>query len=51
VVRLLEVSGLSVGLIAGRAGLAAGASPRRHLRVAIGVASQTYRRTFEAVAR
>ncbi|MFF5189276.1 GlxA family transcriptional regulator [Streptomyces sp. NPDC000345] len=44
---LLEASDLSVDQIAGRVGFATGASLRQHLRAAIGVSPQTYRRTFQ----
>ncbi|MFF0160907.1 GlxA family transcriptional regulator [Streptomyces sp. NPDC005263] len=48
--QLLEASDLSVDQIAGQVGFATGASLRQHLRAAIGVAPQTYRRTFKATA-
>ncbi|MEU0073984.1 helix-turn-helix domain-containing protein [Streptomyces sp. NPDC006332] len=47
---LLEASDLSVDQIAGQVGFATAASLRQHLRAAIGVAPQTYRRTFKASA-
>ncbi|MEV2212167.1 helix-turn-helix domain-containing protein [Streptomyces sp. NPDC050997] len=48
---LLEASDLSVDQVAGRVGFATGASLRQHLRAAIGVSPQTYRRTFKEAAR
>lgn len=46
--RLLEVTDLPVDRIAAEAGLGTGASLRRHLAAAIGVAPLAYRQTFRA---
>ncbi|MER5932909.1 helix-turn-helix domain-containing protein [Streptomyces sp. NPDC002054] len=48
--RLLEVTDLPVDRIAAEAGLGTGASLRRHLAAAIGVAPLAYRQTFRAKA-
>ncbi|MEV8534458.1 helix-turn-helix domain-containing protein [Streptomyces sp. NPDC051211] len=48
--RLLEVTDLPVDRIAAEAGLGTGASLRRHLAAAIGVAPLAYRHTFRAKA-
>ncbi len=45
---LLETSDLSVEQIAARVGFATSASLRQHLRTAIGVSPQAYRRTFQS---
>ncbi len=48
--RLLEVTDLPVDRIAEEAGLGTGASLRRHMALAIGVAPLAYRQTFRAKA-
>ncbi|MFK0255137.1 helix-turn-helix domain-containing protein [Streptomyces sp. NPDC090445] len=48
--RLLEATDLPVDRIAEEAGLGTGASLRRHMALAIGVAPLAYRQTFRAKA-